>query len=70
MKRTLATMGVMGLGLISLTAPAIAASDQAALAHSDGSAVIPLEFNVNGTNNGGGNAGGGTDNGGGNGGTN
>ncbi|MGN8130217.1 hypothetical protein ACTJK0_06605, partial [Paenarthrobacter sp. 22069] len=67
MKRTLATMGVVGLGLISLTAPAIAASDQAVLAHSDGGALIPLELNVNGT--GGGN-GGGTGNGGGNGGTN
>jgi len=69
MKRTLATMGVVGLGLISLTAPAIAASDQAVLAHSDGGALIPLELNVNGTGGGNGN-GGGTDNGGGNGGTN
>ncbi|MFC0455511.1 hypothetical protein ACFFGR_02960, partial [Arthrobacter liuii] len=49
MKRTLATMGVVGLGLISLTAPAIASSDPVVLAHPGGSAVIPLEFNIKGT---------------------
>ncbi|MHC6591809.1 hypothetical protein [Arthrobacter sp. C152] len=49
MKRTLVTLGVVGLGLISLTAPATAASDRVVVCHWDGSALTPLEFNVNGT---------------------
>lgn len=48
MKRTLATLGVVGLGLISLTAPAMAASDQVVVCHRDGSTLTPLSFNVNG----------------------
>ena len=53
MKRTFATLGVMGLGLISLTAPAIAAPNMVIVCH-DGSATgsgwQPLSFNVNGLN--------------------
>ncbi|NUP58939.1 MAG: hypothetical protein HOQ06_05620 [Pseudarthrobacter sp.] len=49
MKRTLVTLGVVGLGLISLTAPAMAASDRVVVCHWDGSALTPLEFSVNGT---------------------
>ncbi|MDQ0799205.1 hypothetical protein [Arthrobacter sp. SLBN-112] len=49
MKRTLATLGVMGLGLLSLTAPAMAASDQVVVCHWDGSTLTPMSFNTNGT---------------------
>ena len=49
MKRTLATLGVVGLGLISLTAPAIAAPDQVVVCHWDGSTLTQMSFNVNGT---------------------
>ena len=49
MKRTFATLGVVGLGLISLTAPAMAASDQVVACHWDGSTLVQKEFNVNGT---------------------
>ena len=48
MKRTFATLGVVGLGLLSLTAPAMAASDRVTVCHADGSSWSPLEFNVNG----------------------
>jgi hypothetical protein len=48
MKRTFATLGVVGLGLISLTAPAMAASDQVVVCHRDGSTLTPLAFSVNG----------------------
>ncbi|MGX1163258.1 hypothetical protein FBY31_2693 [Arthrobacter sp. SLBN-100] len=48
MKRTFATLGVVGLGLISLTAPAVAASEQVIVCHDDGTSWKPLEFNVNG----------------------
>ena len=48
MKRTLATLGVMGLGLISLTAPAMAASGQVVVCHWDGSTLTPISFNTNG----------------------
>ncbi|SEQ52408.1 hypothetical protein [Arthrobacter sp. OV608] len=48
MKRTFATLGVVGLGLISLTAPAMAASDQVVVCHRDGTTLTPLSFNVNG----------------------
>ncbi|UKA71124.1 hypothetical protein [Arthrobacter sp. FW306-06-A] len=47
MKRTLATLGVVGLGLISLTAPALAAGDKVIVCHSDGSTWAPLEFSIN-----------------------
>jgi hypothetical protein len=49
MKRTLATLGVMGLGLLSLTAPAMAASDQVVVCHWDGSTLTPMSFNTKGT---------------------
>ncbi|MDQ0925790.1 LPXTG-motif cell wall-anchored protein [Pseudarthrobacter sp. W1I19] len=50
MKRTFATLGVVGLGLgmISVTAPATAASERVVVCHTDGSAWTPLEFDVNG----------------------
>lgn len=48
MKRTLATLGVVGLGLISLTAPAMAAGDKVIVCHSDGSAWKAMEFSING----------------------
>ncbi|WP_255470676.1 hypothetical protein [Pseudarthrobacter sp. B4EP4b] len=50
MKRTFATLGVVGLGLgmISVTAPAIAASERVVVCHTDGSTWTPLEFSVNG----------------------
>ena len=48
MKRTFATLGVVGLGLISLTAPAMAAPDQVTVCHADGADWKPLAFNVNG----------------------
>lgn len=48
MKRTLATLGVVGLGLISLTAPAIAASDRIIVCHGEEGVWSPLEFDVNG----------------------
>jgi len=48
MKRTLATLGVVGLGLISLTAPAMAASDQVVVCHWDGTQLTQMGFNVNG----------------------
>jgi hypothetical protein len=47
MKRTLATLGVVGLGLISLTAPALAAGDKVIVCHSDGSTWKPLAFSIN-----------------------
>ncbi len=53
MKRTLATLGVMGLGLISLTAPAVAAPNMVIVCH-DGSETgagwDAIQFNVNGLN--------------------
>ena len=49
MKRTLATLGVVGLGLISLTAPAIAAPDQVVACHWDGKTLTQMSFNANGT---------------------
>lgn len=48
MKRTFATLGVVGLGLVSLTAPAMAAPEKVIVCHSDGSSWTPLEFNING----------------------
>ncbi len=51
MKRTFATLGVMGLGLVSLTAPAMAAPNTVIVCHAggtSGTAWQPLEFNVNG----------------------
>ncbi|WP_155845195.1 hypothetical protein [Arthrobacter sp. 135MFCol5.1] len=48
MKRTLATLGVMGLGLLSVTAPAMAASDQVVVCHQGSGGLTPLSFNVNG----------------------
>jgi hypothetical protein len=48
MKRTFATLGVVGLGLIGLTAPAIAANERVTVCHNDGGSWSPLEFNVNG----------------------
>jgi hypothetical protein len=53
MKRTFATLGVMGLGLISLTAPAMAAPNMVIICHDGGSTGTgwePLSFNVNGLN--------------------
>ena len=53
MKRTFATLGVMGLGLISLTAPAMAAPNMVTVCHDGGSTGTgwePLSFNVNGLN--------------------
>ena len=51
MKRTFATLGVMGLGLISLTAPAVAAPNMVIVCH-DGSETgtgwDAIQFNVNG----------------------
>jgi len=49
MKRTFATLGVVGLGLLSLTAPAIAAPDQVVACHWDGETLTQMSFNVNGT---------------------
>ena len=49
MKRTLATLGVVGLGLLSLTAPAIAAPDQVVACHWDGKTLTQMSFNANGT---------------------
>lgn len=49
MKRTLATLGVVGLGLISLTAPAMAGSDQVVVCHWDGTKLTQMAFNTNGT---------------------
>jgi outer membrane biosynthesis protein TonB len=49
MKRTFATLGVVGLGLLSVTAPAWAAPDQVTVCHADGGdSWSPLAFNVNG----------------------
>ena len=48
MKRTLATLGVMGLGLISLTAPAMAAPGQVVVCHWNGSTLTPISFNTSG----------------------
>lgn len=48
MKRTFATLGVVGLGLISLTAPAMAANERVVVCHNDGGSWAPLEFNVHG----------------------
>jgi len=48
MKRTFATLGVVGLGLIGLTAPAMAASDMVVVCHDDDGTWMPMEFNVNG----------------------
>ncbi|HJV99552.1 MAG TPA: hypothetical protein VJ617_10710 [Arthrobacter sp.] len=51
MKRTFATLGVMGLGLISLTAPAMAAPNMVIVCHDGGATGTtwqPLQFNVNG----------------------
>jgi hypothetical protein len=49
MKRTLATLGVVGLGLVSLTAPALAAPDQVVACHWDGKTLTQMSFNSNGT---------------------
>ena len=48
MKRTFATLGVVGLGLIGLTAPAMAAPDMVVVCHDDDGTWAPMEFNVNG----------------------
>jgi hypothetical protein len=48
MKRTFVTLGVVGLGLLSVTAPAMAAPERVIVCHSDGSSWAPLEFNING----------------------
>ncbi|WP_165478255.1 hypothetical protein [Arthrobacter sp. S39] len=51
MKRTFATLGVMGLGLISLTAPAMAAPNQVVVCHAGGTGATvwdAIAFNVNG----------------------
>jgi hypothetical protein len=51
MKRTFATLGVVGLGLLSLTAPAMAASDRVIVCHAGGTGATvwePLEFSANG----------------------
>ena len=51
MKRTFATLGVLGLGLITLSAPAMAAPNQVIVCHAGGTggtAWQPLSFNVNG----------------------
>ena len=48
MKRTLATVGVMGLGLLSLTAPAIAASDHVVVCHWNGTTLTQMGFDNNG----------------------
>ena len=52
MKRTFATLGVLGLGLISLTAPAMAAPNQVTVCHAGGTATEweAKTFNVNGLN--------------------
>ncbi|MEV8084505.1 hypothetical protein [Pseudarthrobacter oxydans] len=50
MKRTFVTVGVVGLGLLSVTAPAMAAPERVIVCHSDGSSWTPLEFNINGLN--------------------
>ena len=51
MKRTFATLGVMGLGLITLTAPAMAAPNQVVVCHAGGTGATvwdAIAFNVNG----------------------
>ncbi len=50
MKRTFVTVGAVGLGLLSVTAPAMAAPERVIVCHSDGSSWAPLEFNINGLN--------------------
>ena len=50
MKRTFVTVGVVGLGLLSVTAPAMAAPERVIVCDSDGSSWTPLEFNINGLN--------------------
>ncbi|MET3204964.1 UNVERIFIED_ORG: MYXO-CTERM domain-containing protein [Arthrobacter sp. UYEF13] len=53
MKRTLATLGVMGLGLISLTAPAVAAPNMVIVCHDGaqtGTGWGAIQLNVNGLN--------------------
>lgn len=53
MKRTLATLGIMGLGLISLTAPAVAAPNMVIVCHDGaqtGTGWDAIQFNVNGLN--------------------
>ncbi|MEW9871133.1 hypothetical protein [Arthrobacter sp. HS15c] len=51
MKRTFATLGVLGLGLIGLTAPAMAAPNQVVVCHAGGTGATvwdAIAFNVNG----------------------
>ena len=48
MRRTFVTLGVVGLGLLGVTAPAIAAPERVIVCHSDGDSWTPLEFNING----------------------
>lgn len=51
MKRTFATLGVLGLGLVSLAAPAMAAPNMVIVCHDGaetGTGWQPLSFNVNG----------------------
>lgn len=50
MKRTFVTVGVVGLGLLSVTAPAMAAPERVIVCHNDGGSWAPLEFNINGLN--------------------
>lgn len=50
MKRTFVTVGVVGLGLLSVTAPAMAAPERVIVCHNDGGSWSPLEFNINGLN--------------------
>jgi hypothetical protein len=44
MKRTFATLGVVGLGLISITAPAMAASERVIVCH-DGTGLPGSRWN-------------------------
>jgi hypothetical protein len=48
MKRTFVTLGVVGLGLLGVTAPAMAAPERVTVCHNDGGSWSPLEFNING----------------------
>jgi hypothetical protein len=53
MKRTFATLGVMGLGLMTVTAPAMAAPNMVIVCHdgsSTGTGWDAIQFNVNGLN--------------------
>lgn len=48
MKRTFVTVGAVGLGLLSVTAPAMAAPEKVIVCHNDGGSWAARQFNING----------------------